>query len=163
MEMTITGLLKEIKGTVERCIAEMRLPVNPTENEFLREDRAPDVYVMNLPEREDLFSRIPYILIQPLDGDDSQKEGEQPYSQVKVRLLIALYNKDAQEGGLQALEIIERLRVWMQKGRLLANQYMLQMPWHWEFYEDDTGVYHLGEIRTVWSLPEIKNTNYIMG
>ena len=114
-----------------------RAPEKPT--------RAPTIYLMNLPEREDLTSPIPYIILQVLKGKDKRdKESGDEQSTADVRALIATYNDDGQEGGLQVLEIIDN--------------YVLQLPFDWEIYPDDTGVYYLGEINMTWSVPGVERT-----
>lgn len=175
--MGVIDLLLALKRILIRITKEMRLKVNidtgfyeettepvdyleelpqePVERKHKK--RAPNVYLMNLPERSDLISRIPYILIQVVDGEDGLDKGSLD-STVAVRFIIATYNDDGEEGGLQVLEIIERIRIAFEKGILLDQQFTMQMPFQWKNYTDDTGVYYLGEINTVWSIPAIRRT-----
>ena len=135
----------------EREIKPPRAPEKPP--------RAPTIYLMNLPDREDLTGPIPYIILQVLTGKDKRdKESGDEQSTVDVRALIATYTDDGQDGGLQVLEIIERIRILLEKGRLLDDNYMLQMPFDWEIYPDDTGLYYLGEINMTWSVPGVERT-----
>lgn len=127
------------------------------------ENRPPHIFLMNTPERSDLTSQIPYLMIQLLSGEDKQdSESREEESKVKIRILIALYDDDGENGALQVLEIIERIRIMLLKGRLLDRQYMIQSPFDYEIYQDDTGVYYLGEINTVWSVPVIERTEYFI-
>ena len=119
--------------------------------------RQPEVHLMNLPERSDWYSRIPYVLIQFLSCKDKyNKDEKDQQSTADVRILIATYCEDGQDGGLQVLEIIERIRIHLQSGMLLDGNYMLQMPFDAEVYPDDTGNYFLGEINMTWSIPTIE-------
>ena len=128
-------------------------PAGPQEGEPKR--RAPEVYVMGLPDPEDVYSRIPYIILQLLEIKD-EEQGE---STAQIRAVIAVYSADGQEGGLQVLQIIERIRTVLERGILLAENYVLQFPLKCEVYPDDTGRYFLGEMTMTWSLPEIRRTH----
>lgn len=131
----------------------------PTE----KKKRAPEVHLMNLPERSDWYSRIPYVLIQFLSAKDKYNKDEKDrQSTADVRILIATYCEDGQDGGLQVLEIIERIRIHLQSGMLLDGNYMLQMPFDAEVYPDDTGNYFLGEINMTWSIPTIERSALYM-
>lgn len=121
--------------------------------------RPPGVYLMNLPERSDWISRVPYILIQFLSSKDKyDKEDKDDQATADIRVLIAVYCQDGEDGGLQVLEIIERIRVMLQSGMLLDGNYMLIKPFDAEVYPDDTGNYFLGEINMTWSVPTIQRT-----
>ena len=121
--------------------------------------RAPGVYRMNLPDRSDWISLIPYVLIQFLSSKDKYNKDERDrQSTADVRVLIATYCADGEDGGLQVLEIIERIRIHLQTGMLLDGNFMLQMPFDTEVYPDDTGNYFLGQIDMTWSIPVIERT-----
>lgn len=121
--------------------------------------RPPAVYLMNLPERSDYLSRIPYILIQLLSSKDKYNEDQKDrQSTADIRVLIAVYCQDGEDGGLQVLEIIERIRIHLQSGMLLDKNYMLQMPFDSTVYSDDTGNYFLGEINMTWSVPIVERS-----
>lgn len=197
--MGITELLQALKSEIKRCLAGMRLEVNPDTGEYeedhnpplepadewgppeLPEDdpeygadtqagweretekepkkRPPGVYLMNLPERSDWYSLIPYVLIQFLISKDKyNKDEHDQQSTADVRVLIATYCSDGEDGGLQVLEIIERIRIHLQSGMLLDGNYMLQKPFEGEVYPDDTGNYFLGEINMTWSIPVIERS-----
>ena len=187
--MGIDGLLRALKKVLIQCTANMQLKVNPDtgdrEEDFqyliytegldkpeeapeekeptAEAGRPPHVFLMNTPERSDLVSQIPYLMIQLLNGKDKRNAdtGDEE-STANVRILVATYNDDGEDGGLQVLEIIERIRIMLFKGRLLDQQYMIQHPFDYEIYPDDTGVYYLGEINTVWSVPTIERTAFFI-
>lgn len=179
--MGVDGLLRALKKVLLLCTQHMKLKVNPDSGDY-EEDfelptgmaeesevkkpvaeagRAPKVFLMNTPERNDMLSQIPYLLIQFLTGKDKRDAdtGDEE-STVNVRIIIALYDDDGEDGGMQVLEVIERIRIMLQKGRLLDQQYMLQLPFDYEVYPDDTGAYYLGEINMVWSIPGIERTAF---
>lgn len=121
--------------------------------------KRPDVFSMNLPERSDTVSRIPYLLVQFLNGSDKyDKDTDDEHSIAKIRIIIATYNPNGQDGGMQVIRIIDRIRIVFEKGVLLNRQYTLQKPIKWEVYPDDTGDYYLGEMNMEWAIPEIKRT-----
>lgn len=121
--------------------------------------KAPEVFSMNLPERSDTISRVPYLLVQLLSGEDQyDKDTEDEHAKAKIRIIIATYNPDGEDGGMQVVRIIDAIRIAFQKGRLLNRQYMLVPPMNWDVYPDDTGVFYLGEINMTFSIPEIKRT-----
>ncbi|MBQ9269670.1 MAG: hypothetical protein IJ206_09165 [Oscillospiraceae bacterium] len=123
--------------------------------------RPPDVYLMNLPERSDWYSRIPYVIIRFLNVKDRyNKDEKDQQATVNVRVLIATYCSDGEDGGLQVLEIIERIRIHLESGMLLDENYMLQSPFDGEVYPDDTGNYFLGEINMTWSIPIIERSEF---
>lgn len=123
--------------------------------------RPPDVYLMNMPERADYLSRVPYLLIQFLSSKDKyDKEDRDRQATADIRILIATYNRDGQDGGMQVLEIVERIRIHLLSGMLLDGNYMLTMPFDTEVYPDDTGNYFLGEINMTWSLPNVERAHY---
>lgn len=129
----------------------------PSETE--KKKRAPEVHLMNLPERSDWYSRIPYVLIQFLNSKDKYNKDEKDrQSTADIRMLIATYCEDGEDGGLQVLEIIERIRIHLESGMLLDQNYMLQMPFDAEVYPDDTGNYFLGEINMTWSIPIVERS-----
>ena len=181
--MGITDLLEALKNEIQNALKGMLLEVNPSTGDYeedhnlpLEPDleserperpeqekkrRPPTVYKMNLPEREDYLSRIPYVLIQFLSSkDELEKDENDRQSIANIRVLIAIYDSDGEDGGLRVLEIIERIRLRLQAGMLLDQNFMLQMPFNAEVYPDDTGNYFLGEINMVWSIPTIDRTKY---
>ena len=135
----------------------------PTEGEAEPEDevkqRPPDVYLMNLPEREDLYSNIPYILIQGLNAKDKLDQDTMARQTLaEVRIIIVTWNPDGQDGGLQVWRIIEKLRIVLEEGELLGDNFQLKYPFDAQVYPDDTGDYYLGEINTNFTLPTIQRT-----
>lgn len=170
IQAALEGMLLEVNPDTGDYEEDHNLPLEPDDMESLltmqqtateKKCRAPTVYLMNLPEREDYLSRIPYVLIQFLSSKDKHdKESNERQSLASVRVLIAVYDSDGEDGGLHVLEIIERIRLKLQAGMLLDQNFMLQMPFDTEVYPDDTGNYFLGEINMDWSIPVIDRTKY---
>ena len=65
---------------------------------------------MDLPKKTDDLNLIPYIILQVLTGQDEQKPGDDPHSQVGVRFAVGVYCDNMGEGKLNVLNIIERIR-----------------------------------------------------
>lgn len=148
--MTLENLLDDLKAFLQEDLKEIRLPVNPKSNEDTA-PRAFTVYKMGLPEPEDWEGRIPYIILQMLNGTDSEKENT-----VKVRILITLFNRDREEGRMTLLHVVQKLRLDLQRKGVIGRRFVLQQPFEYLFYTDDTGPYHLAEIMTVFSVPPIE-------
>ena len=137
----------------EREPAEIKTPEEP-------KLRKPAVFKMNLPDREDLYSQIPYLLLQLLTIKDKyDKEEKDRQSIAEVRCIIVTYNDDGQEGGMQVWRLIEKIRIALERGILLNQNYVLQFPFECQVYPDDTGVYYLGQIDMTWSVPVIQRTH----
>lgn len=121
--------------------------------------RPPEVYIMSPPDRNDWVSCVPYLIIQFLSGTDTQTSEDKDYKQyatASVRVLIATWNPDGQQGGLQVVDLIERIRTVLLRGVMLMDNYTLQEPLDYEVYTDETGNYFLGEIDMVWTMPTIR-------
>ena len=153
--MTPTLLLDGLKTYIEEKTKNLRLPVRRTKDEKEGE-RAPKVFLMNLPKKEDEIQQIPYILIKYLTGNDEQTQGNYPESEVAVRIIVATYGENAEEGSMSLLSIISSLRLGFLKDQEINNQFRLVLPIQNIVYPDDTRPYYLGEIMTTWTLPPIR-------
>lgn len=154
--MTPTILLDELKSYIQEKTKDLMLPVRVGRGSEGPKERPAKVHLMNLPKKEDETQQVPYILIKYLTGKDEQPEGQRTESGCMVRLIVATYAEDAEEGGMALLNVISRIRYNLLKDRLIAGQFELDTPLETIIYPDDTRPYYLGEIMTNWSIPSIE-------
>lgn len=154
--MTPTILLEELKDYIKEITKDIMLPVRVSRTSDQPKERPAEVHLMNLPKKEDETQQVPYILIKYLTGKDEQPAGQQTDSGCMVRVIIATYAEDAEEGGMALLNVISRIRYHLLKDRLLAHQFQLDNPLESIIYPEDTRPYYLGELMTSWSLPSIE-------
>lgn len=153
--MTPTILLEELKKYIEEKTKDIILPVRQKRGQPT-EERPPAVYLMNLPKKEDEVQQIPYILIKYLTGKDDQQPGEDPDALANIRIIVATYGEDAEEGAMALLNVISTLRINFLKDQEIGRQFRLIHPLESIIYPEDTRPYYLGEMMTTWTLPKIE-------
>lgn len=153
--MTPTILLETLRDYIEGKTKDLILPLR-VKTGATEKERPPKVYMMNLPSKEDEIQQIPYILIKYLTGKDEQQSGNETQSEARVRIIVATYNEDGQEGALALLNVISRIRLALLKDREVGGQFRLIMPVESIVYPENTSPYYLGEMMTMWTLPPIE-------
>lgn len=165
--MTPNDLLDALKAFIEQATKDLILEVYPIQNRVIPtpssekqteekpKERAVEVHIMRLPSKDAETSRIPYVLLQLLTGDDTQEPGKDPDSSCKVRIVCATYSADASKGSIDLLNLVTRIRIELLKQGAIGDTFVLRKPLEWACYPDDTGCYYLGEIITIWGLPTI--------
>ncbi|AKL95013.1 hypothetical protein CACET_c15640 [Clostridium aceticum] len=122
-----------------------------------RDERVPiNIYSQYLPakEDEDDEQHYPYIIARVLDGDDSEEN--QPAS-CKIMLIIGLYDEDDRyQGYKDVMNVIEKIRQFLLKKRMVAGQFILEYPLQWAVNEEDVYPFYFGGIETNWTLPGIR-------
>ena len=154
--MTPIILLDDLKAFIEENTADILLEVKVRTGEATEKERAAKVYKMALPEKDDTTQQIPYILLKVLTGADEQEAGQPKASEVRVRMVIATYSTDGQQGQLALLNLILRIRERLQKQHIIGGRFCLEYPFEYIIYQDATPPYYLGEIMTLWSIPTIE-------
>ena len=104
--MTVTDLMTALKALVEECVKDIVLPCRPEKAGAETTYRPARVYLMDLPKKTDDLNLIPYIILQVLTGQDEQKPGDDPHSQVGVRFAVGVYCDNMGEGKLNVLNIM---------------------------------------------------------
>ena len=99
---------------------------------------------------------VPYILIKLLTGEDVQTPGQPTESTVKTRIILTTYSKNPEEGYIDAVNIISRIRTDLLTKRKVGGVFKLKMPVEYIVYEVDIGAYTVGEIVAEWSMPPIE-------
>lgn len=153
--MTPNILLENLKEYIEDVTKDMLLQVRVKAEEENKE-RPPYVYLMNLPKKEDEIQQIPYILLKYLTSKDDQPTGSPTQSEARIRIIIATYSEDAQEGAMALLNVISRIRYRLLRDREVGGQFSLILPTESIVYQDSPTPYYLGEIMTIWTLPSVE-------
>lgn len=154
--MTPVELLKRLKEFVEEETKDLILSVKVKDGGDGPKERAPEVHIMRLPDKEAETKQIPYILLQFIKGTDTQESGERPDSECSVRIVVATYSEDGGAGALDVLNVITRIRVALLKAGVVGEQFLLKPPIEYIVYPDSTAPYYLGEMMTLWEMPIIE-------
>ncbi len=174
--MTPTELLYELKEFIESATKDIILSVRPVKNltipqpsgstEKAAEEpkcRAAEVHLMRLPDKNAETNRIPYILLQLLTGSDEQPEGKPPDSECKVRIVAATYAENGEQGAMDLLNVITRIRIELLRVGVIGKQFILRKPLEYAFYADDTDMYYFGEMLTIWGIPAVQREVNLYG
>lgn len=151
---TLEDLLDNLQGFIENELKEFRLPVK-RDGTWKHEPvcRSVEVSQMVMPEPDEDHERVPYILLQLLNGKDERNKYGQMECVVSVRVIVTLFNRDKREGRMQLLYIIQRLRKAFLLAGVIGGCFELRWPLEYLIYPDDAESYHLGEMATSWSAP----------
>lgn len=159
--MTPIELLDGLKRFTERVLGDMLLPVRVPPDSGERNQRAPKVYLMRLPDKDAETSQIPYVLYQFLKGEDAQRAGEPVESSCMVRVVCAVYHEDGQEGGLCLLNLMTRLRIELLRAGCIKDAFVLRPELEWLVYPESKPPYYLGEMMTVWDIPTVESEGFL--
>jgi len=155
--MTPTELLDELKVFCETETANLllRVKTKPSASAEI-EYKRPAVYKQRIPVLEDQAKKVPYILLQVLNGADVQQNGQETSSSCNVRIIVCSYSLDSEEGAANTLNIITRLRTALLKKRVIGQYFSLVLPLEYILYPDDTAPYFMGELASSWTMPTIE-------
>lgn len=154
--MTAVILLDELKKFIEENTKDIILSVRTKPNSEEPNERPAEVHKMRLPDKDAETKRIPYILLQFLTGKDDQEEGQSPESECRVRIVVATYSEDGGEGAMDVLNLLTRIRIALLKIGVIGGQFLIKKPLEYIVYPDDTAPYFMGEMLTIWEIPEIE-------
>lgn len=155
--MTPIILLDKLAEFVEEKTRNIILQVKTEPGGKDNKERAAEVHKMRLPKKEDSTRRIPYILLQILNGkDDLNANLRAKESTCRVRIVVGTYSEDENQGAYDVLNVIMRIRTELQRVGIIADQFCLQDPLEYIIYPDDYHPYYFGEMITNWSIPTIK-------
>ncbi len=154
--MTPLILLDELKEFIEKNTEDILLEVKVRTGPATEKERAAKIYKMGLPEKDDTTQQVPYILLKVLTGADEKEKQQPKSSEVRVRMIIATYSQDGEQGAMALLNLILRIRERLQKQHILGGCFCLGYPFEYIVYQDTTAPYYMGEIMTLWSIPTIE-------
>lgn len=158
--MTTTDLLEQFKLFAEDALKDLILPVKtpPTQE---AKYRTPEVFLMNLPDEAAQKEKAPYVVLQFLNGDDSQEEGKEEESVCNIRVVVCAYSDDLGEGPMHVLNMLTRLRIALLEKRVIADRYAMRLPLEYLVYPDNPAPFFFGEMMTVWEVPTIKRRVFV--
>lgn len=153
--MTPTDLLEQLKEFVLDNLGEMKMEIkqSPAKPPIFR---SPEAFLMNLPDENAHRDKAPYVVLQLLNGNDSQSDGEDPQSTCNVRIVVCATSQNRSEGPLLVLNMLSRLRIALLEQRVIANRYSLRLPLEYIVYPDNPDPFYFGEMMTVWEMPTIE-------
>ena len=151
-------LLYALRDFTREATKDLILPTRVQSQTETPQPRAPDVYLMRLPDSKQATKKAPYILHQVLTGYDKQPERTKTISTCQVRSIFCAYSEDEQEGGIMLLTMAERVRIPLLKSICIGGQFDLDRAAGIEFlaYPDDTAPYYAGEMITTWNMPPVE-------
>lgn len=156
--MTRIVLLENLKEFTESEVSELMLPVAVQSAKEKPTMRAAKVHLMRLPNSRTWEKKAPYIIIQVLTGIDQQLEGQREDSAVVVRFVFCLYCENEQEGALNLMNLMERLRIALLKKRVIGGRFRLDLTEGVEtmIYGEEKPQYFGGEMVTTWHIPAVQ-------
>ena len=126
--MTSVVLLEQLKAFTEKIMADMILPVAMQQGDTEQVYRAPEVYLMRLPDSRAAKKKAPYIIHRVIPLATEQQPGSEERTVVSVRSIFCCYNPDEQEGDLALLNMMERFRVELLKSARWALSERMESP-----------------------------------
>ena len=172
--MTSVVLLEQLKAFTEKIMADMILPVAMQQGDTEQAYRAPEVYLMRLPDSRAAKKKAPYIIHRVIPLETEQQPGSEERTVVSVRSIFCCYNPDEQEGDLALPNMMERFRVELLKVRKVGAvgadgkpryQFTLDISPDHKLesipYDEESKPYYAGEMITYWKLPTVQQTEDI--
>lgn len=159
--MVPTDMLESLKGYMEALLSDTILPTVVSKDSGERPERPPFVYLMNTPTQEDRLGKVPYVVLQYLQGEQIQKAGQRPIATAKIRFILVFYNENQEEGKLQLLNVVSKIQTALLQDGVVAKRYLLESPIEHFIYPEDEFYYYGGEIMTNWRIPATeREVNY---
>lgn len=160
--MTTTILLNRMKEVVEEAVKELKLPVRPQKASEEPGRREAEVWLVRLPDLASATKKAPYIVLQPVQGEDGQEPGQKRRASAMVRLVFTVYHENGQEGSLALLNLMERVRTALLKNPNIGGQFSLieSEGLAWGVNYDLEPPYYNGEMVGRWTLPAVEREDY---
>lgn len=149
--MTPLELMEALKAYCSEITKDMRLLARVPENGTQAAERAPAVFVGSLPDKESEKKAAPYILLKLLTGKDDNGE-----SICRVRIICVTFSEDKQENYIQCMNLVTKIKTRLLEDVVIDSRFSCQKPVEFIIYDDDLEVYQIGEIMTVWEMPQVK-------
>ena len=91
-DMTSVVLLEQLKAFTEKIMSDMILPVAMQQGDTEQAYRAPEVYLMRLPDSRAAKKKAPYIIHRVIPLATEQQPGNEERTIVSVRSIFCCYN-----------------------------------------------------------------------
>lgn len=156
--MTKINLLEQLKAFTDEAVRNIVLPARMQKGDTVQQYRAAEVYMMRLPDSKSATKKVPYIIHQIVTSKDMQPSGQRESGSCVVRTVFCVYSDDEQEGALQLLNLMERLRIALLQQVVIGRQFTLDLASGLEcmVYPDDTAPYYAGEMSSTWLMPSVE-------
>lgn len=147
--MTEIELLTALKEYCKDITKDMRLCARVPKNGTQEKEREPKVFVGNLPDKEAEKKEAPYILLQMLTSKAEENE-----STCRVRIICMTFSEDKQENYVQCLNLVTKIRNCILEDVVIDKRFVCKKPVETIIYGDDLEIYQIGEIMTIWTIPQ---------
>ncbi len=160
--MTKLILLQRMKEVVEEAVKDLPMPVRRQKSGEEPEPRDAEVWLVRLPDAESAVKKAPYIVLQPVAGEDRQQPGSRRTGSCLVRLVFTVFHPDGQEGALTLLEMMERVRIAFLKHPTIGGQFSLMEAegLEWGVNYELEPPYYNGEMVGRWTMPAVEREDY---
>ena len=148
--MTAVDLLNSLKTYLEDKVKDMRLIARVPENGTEAGERRPLVFIGNLPNKEQERKAAPYILLKLLTKKVDNEENI-----CRVRIICVTFSEDKNENYLQCLNLVTAIETNLLEDVVVENRYSCQRPIEMIVYDENMELYQVGELMTIWELPQI--------
>lgn len=152
------GLLDALAEWTEETLKDMMLPLN-NEYETTETERPIKAYKQAMPDAGEAEERVPYVLLQCMNGSDGLKNGRL-VAKIYVRWVIAVYNTSPAEGNLSLMNIIGRIRDRLLSEGTIGRRYRLASDeddtFSWEINTAPTWPYYVANIYTLFDAPPVE-------
>lgn len=96
---------------------------------------------------------FPHIRVILIDGEDADEESP---NTCRIALQVGVYDKGTDHQGHRDIaHITQVIYDHLMSNRVFDNQYRVEYPFRWNFYDEDTAPYFFGEIETNWIVGKI--------
>jgi len=156
--MTKVELLENLCAALKTETKDLLMPVALQKGDTEQIYRCPDIHKMRLPNSMEPYKKVPYILVRVISGKDEQSEGSRPVSKAVVRMTFAVYEKDEAAGEMLLLNLMERVRIGLEKRIVIGGIFELDLTEgvQTDIYDGMKAPYYAGEMISVWKMPAIQ-------
>lgn len=148
--MTAIDLLNALKAYMEDKVKDMRLIARVPENGTDSGERPPLVFIGRLPNKEKEKKAAPYILLKLLTKKVDDEENV-----CRVRIICVTFSEDENENYMQCLNLVTKIETSLLEDVVVDERYSCQMPIETIIYDENMELYQVGELMTIWELPQI--------
>jgi hypothetical protein len=142
-KMTSVQLLEKLKEFVIVKLSNLHLSKKSTPNADIHVI-VPQVFICDVPKKESDSENFPYVLIDVIGGKDDLQKLECDFD---VVFMVGIYNIYPQEGKLELLNVIDRLRLELVASEIINEQFKLNSL-EFQIVNEQTAPYCFGLIKT---------------
>ena len=148
--MTRVKLIHELKLFCENAIKGVELPLVVQKGDTEEQTRAPNVFMMRLPDSQSAQKIAPYIIVQLVNSKHQREAGGYPNPSytATVRFIFCVYSQNEEAGAIMLLNMMDRVQEKLLKQIQIGDCFTLDEHQGLEsvVYPDDTAPYYAGEM-----------------